>query len=190
MLAEAFSTKASSNSSAGSVVVDLNLPNPTSVAGYAIYDANALSGSPRSLVLFNYANGTSSSSDISNSTAAASASKAQFTLPKGLASTNSKLRSTVRMLVAPTLNEQRSAKISYAGQSTDSSGTGTLVGKIDEQTIKCSGGCTIEVPGPGVALVQLQVQSSSGGANVRAGIFGSGGLVGVSLFGLLLGYWV
>lgn len=171
LLAEAFTTLGSP-SSTGSVVVDLNLDNPTSVASYAIYDANALS-IPRTLVLFNFANGTSSST---------------FTLPSGLAPSGN-LKTRVRTMTAPTLNEQSSKNIKYAGQTVD--GSGSIKGKMKENNVKCQGGCDIEVPGPGVALVVLQAQSSSSARRLR--VFwaeGRCGPVGLTLLGLLVGLCV
>ncbi|KAF8322044.1 hypothetical protein DL93DRAFT_2162895 [Clavulina sp. PMI_390] len=136
LLTEALSTLGSSSS--GSVVVDLNLPNPTTTWGYAIYDSSSLSGAPRTLVLAN--TGTSSTT---------------FVLPSGLAPT-SMLKSVVRTMSAPSVTEK--SNIKYAGQSVD--GTGTIQGKHSQTTLSCSGGCNVQVSGPSVALVVLQTQSS------------------------------
>lgn len=122
--------------------MDLNLDNPTAAAGYALYNANELTSAPRALVLFNFANDTAGT----NTT---------FSIPKGLP-IDKNLQATVRLLTAPYLISGNSADISYAGQTLDAAGTGTLSGELVETELKCTSGCEIEVPGPGVALVLLQ----------------------------------
>lgn len=184
LLAEAFSTKNATNST-GSVVVDLNLDNPTAAAGYALYNANALTSAPRALVLFNFGNDTAGV----NTT---------FAIPKGLA-IDKNLQASVRYLMAPSLNEGKSSAISYAGQTLDAAGTGTLSGALVEIELKCSNGCEISIPGPGVALVQLQAptqeelkktKSGSGGGQ-RLSVYGGFGTVSalavVVFVGLALG---
>jgi len=170
LLAEAFST--TSNSGNGTVVLDLKLDNPTAVAGYAIYDASAL-GAPRSLVLFNLGSGSSAQ---------------KFTLPPGLAPSQT-LNANVRTLAAPSLEENSPSKISYAGQTVD--GSGSLRGGRSEENVNCQSGCDIEVPGPGVALVMLQVQKSSAGR--RAAGLGPGETIRLAVIvstGLLVRYMV
>lgn len=166
LLAEALSTNSSAGST-GTVVVDLNLDNPTSVAAYGLYDANALSSPPRTLVLFNFANGTASET---------------FSLPPGLAP-NNRLNTTVRTLTAPTWEEKSSALISYAGQTVDAAGTGTLTGILSEQSLQCESGCDIVVPGPGVALVRLQ--ASIAATSEKQKKKGSAGLAAVSDLGFV-----
>lgn len=172
LLAETFSTK--QTTSGGTVVVDLNLDNPAAVAGYAIYDVNALTAPPRNLVLFNFA------SDSSAQT---------FTLPSGLAPSQ-KLNTYVRTLTASSLTENNAAKITYAGQTVD--GSGSLRGKLSEKKVTCQNGCDVEVPGPGIALVMLQAQKSSARRQRTAG-FGSGGSVELAVvicLGSLAGYLI
>ncbi|KAF8322045.1 hypothetical protein DL93DRAFT_2093344 [Clavulina sp. PMI_390] len=137
LLTEALSTLDSS--STGSVVVDLDLPNPTVNWGYAIYDSSALNSAPRTLVLSNA--GTSSMS---------------FTIPSGLAP-SSTLSTVVRTMTAPSLTDKSS--VTYAGQLVD--GTGTIQGTHSQTTVNCQNGCSVQVPGPGVVLVVLQTQSGT-----------------------------
>lgn len=172
LLAEALSTKQTLGN--GTVVVDLNLDNPTAVAGYAIYDANALGARPRNLVLFNFASGSSQ----------------KFTLPSGLAPSMN-LNTYIRTLTAPSLTENSPEKITYAGQIVDDSGS--LQHGLSEKNVKCQNGCDIEVPGPGVALVMLQAQSPPKSSarrqsSLRIGSGRVAELAGVVSLGLLARY--
>lgn len=142
LLSEAFSNLGTTAN--GSVVVDLNFADVLSGAGYALYDADNLSGNaPRALVLMNFGNGTAADANSTSST---------FTLPASLVSSKSSTTS-VRLMTAPTLNEQSASRISYAGQNVDD--TGALTGARATTTIDCHKGCEIVVPGPGAALVVL-----------------------------------
>ncbi|KAF8322046.1 hypothetical protein DL93DRAFT_2051019 [Clavulina sp. PMI_390] len=138
LLTEALSTINSSAS--GSLVADLNLPNPLNTWGYAIYDSSASNGTgtPRAFVLSNAARG-----------------RQTFAIPSGLAPSLT-LRTVVRTLSAPSLTEKTNVK--YAGQSAD--GTGILQGRHSETALNCTMGCNVQVSGPGVALVVLQTQYS------------------------------
>ncbi|KAK0456888.1 glycoside hydrolase family 79 protein [Armillaria borealis] len=121
----------------GSIVVDLNLEGSmtgnSTVAGYAIYDAGSLSASK--LVLFNYDSSSPS----------------------------------IKYLASSDINEKRN--IAWGGQSfvgvsdgkpvnvtRDTSGFSwlPLSGDLD-----CMGNCTIEVPGPSLAVVYLSDSSNS-----------------------------
>lgn len=169
LLSEAFSNLESPSSN-GSVVVDLRLDNPTAVAGYALYNGNALSAAPRALVLFNFDNATSTTT---------------FTLPSGLAPSND-LQTRVRTMTAPTIHEQSSSHIKYAGQTVG--GSGKLKGKLKQTIVQCQGGCSVQVPGPGVALVVLQAPiSSAARRSVNSGFGVDYGLVGVLIFSLFVG---
>lgn len=144
LLAEAFSNLGSKAN--GSVVVDLDFIDPLAGAGYALYDADNLNPShPRALVLMNFQNGTQAE-------AQANVTLSTFVLPSGLVS-NSSATSSVRLLVAPTLNERSSSAVSYAGQTVDDSGA--LTGTRVTSSVRCYSGCQIVVPGPGAALVLL-----------------------------------
>lgn len=153
LLADAFSTLQSNSRSRenanGTIVVDLNIANHTRTAGYALYDASTTTiGLPRTLVLMNFANGTSPPSASTSTT---------FLIPDQIP------KARVRILTAPSLNDKSSALITYAGQSMDAAGTGALQGKLSEQEVECANGvgCTIEVPGPGVAVVFVQEKDGS-----------------------------
>jgi Glycosyl hydrolase family 79 C-terminal beta domain len=124
MLSETLSSK-------GSIVVDLNIDNsiysPTStVAAYGIYDNGGKT--QVKVVLFNYAN------DYSQS----------FVIP-----TNTTFAVGIRMLIA--LDVWETTNISWAGQTIAKNGD--LEGNQTTQYIHCRDGCTIDVPGPGIALV-------------------------------------
>ena len=115
----------------GSVVVDLNIDNSiysssSTVAGYGIYDNGGKTQGK--LVLINYANQGSQ----------------PFVIP-----TNTTLAVGIRMLIAPDVWE--TTNISWAGQTIAQNGD--LEGNQTTHYIHCSAGCTIDVPGPGVALV-------------------------------------
>lgn len=131
----------------GTFVTDLNLQNSTidgkaTVSAYAIHDAG--DSSLRRIVLFNYAN---------------SSEPATFTfsvedIPKAAGL-------TVKYLSAASAEEKQ--KISWGGQSFATSGDGTLVTPSDDDAqwamantqIDCTNGCTVNVTGPGIAVVMV-----------------------------------
>lgn len=137
-VAEAFSTKQTKSN--GTAVVDLNLNNTTAAAGYAVYDANALTSPPRSLVLFNFASGTSTQ---------------KFPLRFHLVPPRN-INVRIRTLTAPTLTENSPTQVTYAGQTVN--GNGDIEGTLSEESFRCQNECDIQVPGPGVALVFLQLE--------------------------------
>ncbi|SJL05293.1 uncharacterized protein ARMOST_08659 [Armillaria ostoyae] len=133
----------------GSIVVDLNLEGSmtgnSTVAGYAIYDAGSLSASK--LVLFNY-----------------DSSSVEFSLANSVSE-----QPSIMYLASSDINEKRN--IAWGGQSfvgvsdgkpvnvtRDTSGFSwlPLSGDLD-----CTGNCTIEVPGPSLAVVYLSDSSNS-----------------------------
>lgn len=133
----------------GSIVVDLNLEGSmtgnSTVAGYAIYDAGSLSASK--LVLFNY-----------------DSSSVEFSLANSVSG-----QPSIKYLASSDTNEKRN--IAWGGQSfvgvsdgkpvnvtRDTSGFSwlPLSGNLD-----CTGNCTIEVPGPSLAVVYLSDSSNS-----------------------------
>lgn len=130
-LSEAFSKE-------GSVVVDLNLNNSetspfATVAGYGIYDQG---GSSRGkLAFFNYANGASQS----------------FAIPANLTDSIA-----YRVMVAPDVAAR--SDISWAGQTVGANGD--LMGDQTTTTLNCQDGCTVELPGPSVALLLLDSDRS------------------------------
>jgi hypothetical protein len=133
-LYEAFSTK--KTTSTGTVVVDLNLTDPSTTAGYAIYDANSTT-LPRNLVFFNFA----------------SDGARNFSLPSGLVSSHG-IFVQVRTLSASNIAENSPTQITYAGQTVD--GDGNIQGLLSEESFQCGNGCDVQVSGPGVSLVFLR----------------------------------
>lgn len=131
--------------SGSSIVVDLNLDNSmtspsSSVAGYAIYDGS--DHSKDKLVLFNYAYPTSSGQNTTQ----------DFVIPAKTASSVA-----VRYLLAENVTEQ--SAITWAGQTVD--GNGDLTGTQALATTDCTNGCTISVPGPGLAVIWLDATSQT-----------------------------
>ncbi len=121
------------------VVYDLNLNNSetnqfATVAGYALYsadaDGNVTSSLPGKLVLINFAN--------------ASQTARPFALGANVTD-----QVEIRYLLAPSVNE--TTNISWAGQTVGQNGD--LEGQQTSSTQNCTGGCTIDVPGPGLAVV-------------------------------------
>lgn len=130
-----------------SIVTDLNLDNSltspsSSVAVYAIYDGEQHYKSK--LVLLNYDYPRNSSGDNDNTTQA-------FVLPANLTSSVG-----VRYLLASNITEQTA--IMWAGQTVG--GNGELQGEQALDVIECTNGCTISVPGPGLAVAWLDVSTS------------------------------
>ena len=130
----------------GSRVVDLNIKNSMwdanqTSAGYAVYDGAA--AAVHSLVLFNYKNVSGATSDY--------ALDAKFVPPEAS-------DVTIRYLAAPSVNEK--TQIAWGGQTYAGVGDGvpvaaTFAASVPDKTVSCAGGCTIQVPGPGVAVVFL-----------------------------------
>ncbi|KAF7798908.1 hypothetical protein EIP86_010136 [Pleurotus ostreatoroseus] len=129
-------------SSNGSRVVDLNIGNSmwngsVLTAGYAVYDAS--SSAVNSVVLFNYQNASAQSTD--------------FDLPASFFTSGSD-SVLVKYMSAETATETTNinwGNITYAGV-----GDGIAVNATTqwgEKTYSCSGGCTVQVPGPGLAVV-------------------------------------
>jgi hypothetical protein len=129
----------------GSIVVDLHIgnvqgnPNST-VAAYAVY--HAANSTVNRVVLFNYANGTAS----------------QFTLPADIFPGSVNTNVTVKYLTAP--NALEKIAITWGGGTFAGAGDGEIVpatgpGTATNQQLDCSKGCTVNVPGPGMALVSV-----------------------------------
>lgn len=149
-----------------SIVVDLNLDNSVSspsstVAAYGIYDGSEHDKGNLVLINFDYP----SASEDNNSTIQ------EFVIPKNLTSSIA-----VRYLIAPNITEQTA--ITWAGQTVGKNGD--LQGDQALDTIECKEGCTVSIPGPGLAVVWLGVnandsQSGSGkiyqGNSTIAGVF-------------------
>lgn len=119
----------------------------TSGAGYAIYDAQALKDHPRTLVLLNF-------QDISGASI-------PYTIPSGSAQ-SSKGQVSVTMLAAPSLSEKTA--ITYNGQTVN--GQGELTGTAGTTTAKCSKGCSIQIPGPGAAIIAFG--ETTGGSSKKS----------------------
>jgi hypothetical protein len=121
----------------GSIVVDLNIDNSiyspaATVAAYEIYDNGGQTKSK--IVLLNYAN----------------QQLQPFVIP-----TNMTLAVGIRLLIAPDVWE--TTNISWAGQTI--ARNGDLEGDQTTQYMHCRDGCTIDVPGPGAALVLFDPKS-------------------------------
>ena len=127
----------------GSVIVDLDLLNSTTnqsatAAAYGVYtDA----GRTRDrLVILNYASPTSADEDAYQ----------QFLIPANLTH-----KVFYRILTAPDVTER--TNITWAGQTVGQNGD--LEGDQETSTIVCKAGCSINVPGPGAALVWLDSEA-------------------------------
>jgi len=127
----------------GSVIVDLDLQNSTTnqsatIAAYGVYtDA----GRTRDrLVILNYASPTSTGEDANR----------QFYISENLTHNVS-----YRVLTAPDVTER--TNITWAGQTVGQDGN--LEGDQETSTIDCKAGCSIDVPGPGAALVWLSSEA-------------------------------
>ncbi|TFY75759.1 hypothetical protein EWM64_g8253 [Hericium alpestre] len=132
----------------GSKIVDLDISSSTTnknatSAGYAVYDAN--SSHVNTVVLFNFADTKAQTQGYNLGNV----------FPAGYSV-------TVKYLVAPAINEV--FNIAWGGQTLNGVGDGKLVNAtwqsngvsaqdfVDKQ-VDCSNGCTINVPGPGLAVV-------------------------------------
>ncbi|OSC98987.1 glycoside hydrolase family 79 protein [Trametes coccinea BRFM310] len=134
------------SSANGSRVVDLNVQNSMSdksatVAGYAIYDGKA--DNVHSLVIFNFANASGATVDYSID-------------GKFVPSSSSSI--TIRYLTAPSVSEKTNIAWggkTYAGVGDANPVDATFSSSVPDKNMSCSGGCTIQVPGPGLAVVFL-----------------------------------
>ena len=159
VLAEAFSPN-------GSVIQDLNLgggrkDDTVNVAGYAIWDLDAQGEKEKSkLALFNFdyprSNAVDAASDVNTTRI--------FSLPANLTS-----KIGIRYLLAPNISSTATPSpanvtsnpvgwpggVSWAGQVVD--GLGSMVGVQTIDVLPCSQGCDVVVPGPGMALVWMDV---------------------------------
>ncbi|EMD40856.1 glycoside hydrolase family 79 protein [Gelatoporia subvermispora B] len=131
----------------GNRVVDLNIANSmqstgATAAGYAAYDGNA--SVVNSIVLFNYANSSGTPSNFSLDSAF-------------FHSAPSAKNVTVRFLTAPSVNEE--VFVTWGGQTLANIGDGLLTpassAAWNDQSLSCASGCTVQVPGPGVAVLFL-----------------------------------
>lgn len=130
----------------GSKVVDLNIQDSATdktatVAGYAIYDV--LSSNVNRIVLFNFENKTSST--------------ASFTLDPSFFSASSHASNVlIRYLAAPDVNEKKQiswGNLTFAGVGDGNVVQATFDSAVADKNTDCSQGCTIDVPGPAVAVV-------------------------------------
>jgi hypothetical protein len=131
-------------SEGGASVVDLDINRSkttnATVAGYAVYDAKRSSVSR--LVLFNYAN----------------TSSAQFNIPAALVGNATSKTPVVKYLTASAVTEKKN--IAWGGETflnvTDGKSVPVPAGldwAVPNKNLDCSKGCTIDVPGPSLAVV-------------------------------------
>ncbi|KAI0677049.1 glycoside hydrolase family 79 protein [Trametes maxima] len=130
----------------GSRVVDLNIQNSKTdtkqtVAGYAIFDGSA--PDVHSLVIFNFANASGATEDYTIDASYIPASGSEI---------------TVRYLAAPSINEK--TNIAWGGKTYAGVGDGVWVdasfpSSVPDKNVSCAGGCTVQIPGPGLAVVFL-----------------------------------
>lgn len=120
----------------GSKVVDLDVDGATNAA-YAVYDSNT--SYLYRVVLINYAT-----------------SGTTFTFPESVGGNNV----TVGYLTA-----QEASNITWAGQTWQNSQDGQPTGQREYQTLACAGGCDVQVPGPGVAVVMFNKPLPAGEPN-------------------------
>ncbi|KAI6119665.1 hypothetical protein EV401DRAFT_1861206 [Pisolithus croceorrhizus] len=126
----------------GVAVLDINLNNSiyspaATVAGYALYGQNGTKCDR--LVLINYGN------DGGNAR--------NFTISSNIAST-----AGVRILEAPSISE--TTKISWAGQTVGPNGE-LEVAQTTQYYTNCANGCNISIPGPGAAVILLDVTANN-----------------------------
>lgn len=143
----------------GSIVVDLDISGSKSktdvaVSGYAVYDA--IGKTVQQLVFFNYANVSSSAG-----------SSQSFSVPSG---TFAKGQGGVQIkyLVGDSMTEK--VNIGWGGQTLATASDGNLVATnatwaAPNANLDCSNGCTINVPGPGMAVVFAAVATKGSNAN-------------------------
>ena len=135
----------------GSVIVsDLGLTNRIDnsyIAGYVVYDGSGRE--PQRLVLMNFGDWSSLTSGMPT---------VSFNIPSGLAKEFNNGTVSTKYLVAPSVSEQQ--KITWAGQGVDGQGMLSTGSSEPQQTfLSCSGGCNVDVPGPGIVLVDLNTTS-------------------------------
>ncbi|KAI0772045.1 glycoside hydrolase family 79 protein [Trametes elegans] len=145
----------------GSRVVDLNIDNSqtdksATVAAYAIYDGAA--PTIHSLVVFNFANASGATADYAI---------AQSFVPAG--SSGDVL---VRVLAAPSVNEK--TNISWGGKTYAGVGDGNPVdasfpASVPDKQVSCASGCTVQIPGPGLAVVFLNGAPDFSGSSNSSG---------------------
>ena len=159
---------AESISNQSSIVVDLDLDNSTTdpkatVAAYGVYDGQNVTQSR--LVLFNFAYPRA---DVDGGETADDTVQT-FQLPANLTHAVG-----VRYLVAPNITEQ--TNISWAGQTVGTNGD--LEGGQVTDFRPCRDGCSIDVPGPGLAIIWLNPREQDGniyvGNSTIAGIDNGG----------------
>ncbi|GJE84970.1 glycoside hydrolase family 79 protein [Phanerochaete sordida] len=150
----------------GSRVVDLNVDSSLSDysavhAGYALYDQ--ASGGVHALALFNYANASAQSTDFALGEAFfAHASDASAVL--------------VRYMSAPTATE--TANVTWGNFTYAGAGDGMPVAantQWTDRTYACGGGCTVQVPGPGMAVVFVSGAPTTVNATNSTGTSSSSG---------------
>lgn len=147
-------------SASGSRVVDLNIKNSVfdgsqTSAGYAIYDGKE--DTAHTLVIFNYKNVTGTTSDYAIDAAFVPEDKSEI---------------TIRYLVAGSVNEKTNIAWggkTYAGVGDATPVDATFPANVPDKTLSCTGGCTIQVPGPGLAVVFLGGQQNATTGNNNAG---------------------
>lgn len=147
----------------GSVVVDLNIEGSMSnakidVAGYAIYDVSTSHVS--SLVLFNFAND--------------SGAPTSFTIDPAFFNPASG-HTSIRYMTAPSVNEK--TNISWGAQTYANTGDGNPVPSSTQwtdQSVSCGSGCTVQIPGPGLALLTVGVLEDNSSSNPNSTASGSG----------------
>ncbi|KAF9481806.1 glycoside hydrolase family 79 protein [Pholiota conissans] len=132
----------------GAVVVDLNIGGSvtdatSTVSGYAIYDAD--DKAIHQLVLFNFANTTSSAS-----------APASFEIPANAFPSSISNEVTVKYLSGDSLAEP--TNIAWGGQTYAGVTDGKLISSSASWApantqVDCTQGCTINVPSPGMAVV-------------------------------------
>ncbi|KAF8165534.1 glycoside hydrolase family 79 protein [Crassisporium funariophilum] len=132
----------------GSIVADLNIKGSmnninATVGGYAVYDA--ASSIVQQLVLFNYANVSSSAN-----------SSETFVIPANVFSSTASKTVTIKYLMAQDMQEK--SNIAWGGQTFANVGDGKLIlanatWAPPNKQVDCSNGCSISVPAPGAAVV-------------------------------------
>jgi hypothetical protein len=150
-------------SGSDSRIIDLNVAgsmfdDKQSTAGYATYDA--ATGAISRLALFNFQNVTGTTNPIQT-----------FTIPAEVFTNSTTLKLpnadptkvTVKFLTSTNTNEQYD--ISWAGKTYHNTGDGMMVddnsGRPGVTTLDCSKGCSVDVPGPGMALVFVAPEAAS-----------------------------
>ncbi len=128
----------------GSRVVDLNIKNSMVDAsqvhaGYAIYDG--AQNTVHSLVIINFKDVQGAMSDYAIDKSFIPAADGNV---------------TIRYLAAPSIGEKTNiawGAQTYAGVGDANPVQATFASSVADKTVECSQGCTIQVPGPGLAVV-------------------------------------